>query len=72
MEFIRRRFEISMLPVSLVRVVTILSRVKDIADTAQESRQQVVSLKEKLKGMHKVQITNSSLDSLLSDSWCTQ
>lgn len=45
----------NMFPASFVRMVTILSRVRDIADTAQQSRQQVVSLKEKLKYMQKVQ-----------------
>ncbi|XP_048121288.1 dynein heavy chain domain-containing protein 1 [Alosa alosa] len=35
------------------RMVMILSRVSDIADIAQQSRQQVITLKDKLKTMHK-------------------
>ncbi|XP_062409103.1 dynein heavy chain domain-containing protein 1-like [Sardina pilchardus] len=35
------------------RMVTILSRVRDIADIAQQSRQQVITLKDRLKTMQK-------------------
>lgn len=42
--------------VFLARMDTILSRVKDIAHTAEQSRQDVVRLKEKMNRLMKVQL----------------